>query len=225
MSDEDTREQSDKPARKKQQRSLQTQQKLIDAALEAFSINGYKGTSTRDIAERAGVHHPLITYHFKSKDELWRAAADRMFKTFNVEINQAFDSTAGQCARTRVAAVIRAYVNSSAAQPELHKFIIQMSNQPSPRHDWLVETHLKPMFEAGEREIRLIQDRGRAPPGDPAMLFNLILVCAGGLFALSNEVMATSGLNMGLQSSIDSLADMIISIFLPNDAPCPPGSV
>ena len=28
---------------------------------------------------RAGVNQGLITYHFRSKDELWRAAADRIF--------------------------------------------------------------------------------------------------------------------------------------------------
>lgn len=218
--DEDAGRQSGKPTRKKQQRSLRTQQKLLDAAQEAFSVNGFKGTSTRDIAERAGVHHPLITYHFRSKDELWRAAADRMFKKFNLQINQAFESTAGQCTRTRIAGVIRAYVNSSAAQPELHKFIIQVSSYPSARLDWLVETHLKPMFETAERELILLQKQDWAPAGDPAMLFNLIRVSAGGLFALSNEIKATSNLDMSEQASIDSLADMIIDIFLPNDEAC-----
>ena len=73
---------SSQPVRKQQQRSVITQQKLLDAAIQAFSENGFKGTSTRDIAERAGVHHPLITYHFKNKDQLWRAAADRLFGQF-----------------------------------------------------------------------------------------------------------------------------------------------
>ena len=68
--------------RKTQQRSLRTKQKLLDAALEAFSENGYKGTSTRDIAARAGVHHPLITYHFSNKDRLWRSAVKYVFGDF-----------------------------------------------------------------------------------------------------------------------------------------------
>ena len=83
---QETVEATSKPARKQQQRSIITQQKLLDAALEAFSENGFKGTSTRDIAERAGVHHPLITYHFKNKDKLWRAAADRIFRDFRSAI-------------------------------------------------------------------------------------------------------------------------------------------
>ena len=71
-----------RPVRKQQQRSVRTRQKLLDAALEAFSENGFKGTSTRDIADRAGVHHPLITYHFKNKETLWRASADQVFSDF-----------------------------------------------------------------------------------------------------------------------------------------------
>ena len=80
---------ADKPTRKQQKRSIVTQQKLLDAAIEAFSENGFKGTSTRDIAERAGVHHPLITYHFKNKDQLWRAATDRVFREFNISLAKA----------------------------------------------------------------------------------------------------------------------------------------
>jgi TetR/AcrR family transcriptional regulator len=211
--------QPDKPVRKQQLRSLRTQQKLLDAALEAFSENGFKGTSTRDIAERAGVHHPLITYHFKNKEELWRAAASRTFKQFNRAIYQAYEETKDECPRTRTAAAIRAYVNSAAEQPELHKVILQEASHPSERLDWIVASFLRPMFDAAIPDIKYLQDLGVTPPGDPAMLFNMIRVSAGGLIALSNEIKGTSDIDMTTQSSIDALADMIINVFLPNDAP------
>ena len=213
----------EKPVRKQQQRSIRTQQKLLDAALEAFSENGFKGTSTRDIAERAGVHHPLITYHFRNKEELWRAAADRIFKQFNAAIGKAYEESRDKDLRTRVAAVIRAYVQSAAEQPELHKVIIQEASNPTPRLDWLIDEHLRPLFEVAVRDISDLQSQGLAPPGDPALLFNMIRVSAGGLLALSNELKGTSNLDMSQQSSIDSLADMIIKVFLPtgNAAPAP----
>jgi AcrR family transcriptional regulator len=85
--------QPEQPARKQQQRSVVTQQKLLDAAIEAFSENGFKGTSTRDIAERAGVHHPLITYHFKNKDQLWRAAADHVFSAFTLSLVKSLEAS------------------------------------------------------------------------------------------------------------------------------------
>ncbi len=211
--------QPDKPVRKQQLRSLKTQQKLLDAALEAFSENGFKGTSTRDIAERAGVHHPLITYHFKNKEELWRAAASRTFKQFNRAIYEAYEETKNDCPRTRFAAAIRAYVNSAAAQPELHKVILQEASHPSERLDWIVKSFIRPLFDAAIPDIKHLQDLGVAPPGDPALLFNMIRVSAGGLLALSNEIKGTSDIDMTGQSNIDALADMIINVFLPNDAP------
>ena len=208
----------EKPARKQQQRSIRTQQKLLDAALEAFSENGFKGTSTRDIADRAGVHHPLITYHFRNKEQLWRAAADRIFKKFNRTVAQVYEDTAGQSLETRVAAVIRAYVKSAAEQPELHKVILQEASYPTPRLEWLIETHLKPIFDAGVRDLKELQDQGIAVQGDPALLFNMIRVSAGGLLALDNELKGTSNIDISDQHSINNLADMIINVFLPGSA-------
>ena len=98
------------PARKQQQRSIVTQQKLLDAAIEAFSENGFKGTSTRDIAERAGVHHPLITYHFKNKDQLWQAAANHIFKAFARSLAQSLEQHKDMCPKKRMAKMIFAYV-------------------------------------------------------------------------------------------------------------------
>lgn len=212
-------EQQEKPLRKQQQRSIRTQQKLLSAALQAFSENGYKGTSTRDIADRAGVHHPLITYHFRNKEELWRASIDQIFRKFNKAIMTAYQEAEGKCLRTRTAAVIRAYVYSAAEQPQLHKVVIQEASYPSPRLDWMISMHLKPLFDVAVSDIRELQRQGIAPSGDPALLFNMIRVSAGGLLALSNELKGTSNIDLSKRSSIDALADMIIKVFLPNAAP------
>ncbi|MDH3442126.1 MAG: TetR family transcriptional regulator [Gammaproteobacteria bacterium] len=207
----------DKPPRKQQQRSIRTKQKLLDAALEAFSENGFKGTSTRDIAERAGVHHPLITYHFKNKEELWRAAADRIFTEFNSALVSAAQAQAGECPKARMSAMIRAYVHYAASQPALHKVMVQEASRPSRRLDWLIETHLRPLFEAAVKDIETLQERGVCPAGDPALLFNMIRVSSGGLLALSLELRGTSGLDLDRPGQLDALADMIIRVFLPGE--------
>ncbi len=206
---------SARPQRKQQERSLQTQQKLLDAALEAFSENGFKGTSTRDIADRAGVHHPLITYHFKNKEELWRAAANRVFSEFGISLLQSREDAAEQNPRDRMASMIRSYVNYAARRPALHKLMLQESSHSSARLDWLIETHLKPVFEAVVEELVPLQESGIAPPGNPALLFNLIRVASGGLLALSLEIKGTSGLDFSDPQNVDALADMIVNVFLP----------
>ena len=204
-----------KPARKQQQRSIVTQQKLLDAAISAFSENGFKGTSTRDIADRAGVHHPLITYHFKNKDQLWRAAADRIFREFNISLVKAMAEIPEVDPRGRAEMFIRTYVRYAHSQPALHKIILQESSHPSDRLDWLVATHLKPLFDEVVKGLKELQDLGIALPGDPALLFNMIRVSAGGLLALSVEIKGTSDIDLDSDAALEELTDMIIRSFLP----------
>ena len=211
----------DRPARKQQQRSLRTQQKLLDAAIEAFSECGFKGTSTRDIAERAGVHHPLITYHFKNKDRLWRSSVDRIWREFNATLAQALLETDENDPRAQMAAAIRAYVRFGQQQPALHRMTVQESSVPNPRLDWLVETHLRPFFDRAVTRISGLQQRGIVPPGNPALLFNMIRGAAGSLTALNLELKATSGVDLNSSETVDELADMIVRIFLPGEVPRP----
>ena len=207
-----------RPARKQQQRSIVTQQKLLDAAIAAFSENGFKGTSTRDIADRAGVHHPLITYHFKNKDQLWRAAADRIFREFNISLVKAMEEIPEVDAKARAEAFVRTYVRYAHSQPALHKIILQESSHPSARLDWLIENHLRPLFEEVVKSLAELQRLGIAPAGDPALLFNMIRVSAGGLLALAVEIKGTSNLDFDSDQALDELSDMIIRCCLPGEA-------
>ena len=51
----------------------QTRLKIIAAALELFSRNGYTNTTLAMIADSAGFSRGPIYWHFKSKDELYEA--------------------------------------------------------------------------------------------------------------------------------------------------------
>lgn len=51
-----------------------TKEALISAAGELFSVGGLEGTSTREIAAKAGVNIGGIHYHFGSKEKLYSAA-------------------------------------------------------------------------------------------------------------------------------------------------------
>lgn len=203
--------------RKQQQRSIVTQQKLLDAAIQAFSENGFKGTSTRDIAERAGVHHPLITYHFKNKDQLWRAAADRVFGQFTRSLANSLDENKNMNPKERMAAMILIYVKYAKSQPALHKVMIQEANYPSERLDWLIDTHLKRFFDATIGLWKELQELGVAPAGNPALLMNMMRLSSGGLLALGNELKRSSNIDVDAPGTLEEIAEMIVRIFLPGD--------
>jgi TetR/AcrR family transcriptional regulator len=207
----------EKLPRKQQQRSLLTKQKLLDSALEAFSENGFKGTSTRDIAARAGVHHPLITYHFSNKDRLWRSAVKYVFRDFIAALQKAQEEHAHDCPKARFAAMIRIYVHYAARHPALHKVILQESSNPSDRLDWLSENFLRPLSDVSTGYIAELQAKGVTPPGNPALIYNMVRVSSGGLIALALELKSTSDIALEDPADLDALADLIIAVFLPGE--------
>lgn len=63
-------------ARRTRRGSQETQQRIVDAALETLKHEGYTGASARAIADRGGFNQALIFYHFGSVDRLLLAALD-----------------------------------------------------------------------------------------------------------------------------------------------------
>jgi AcrR family transcriptional regulator len=59
-----------------------TRKKIMTAARRVFSLQPFKGATTRMIAQEAGVDHPLIHYHFGSKEMLFEAIAEEMYEEF-----------------------------------------------------------------------------------------------------------------------------------------------
>ncbi|MEV6059928.1 helix-turn-helix domain-containing protein [Nocardia asteroides] len=55
---------------------------ILDAAISAFAARGYASTTTREIAERAGVSQPYVVRLFGGKRKLFHAAIDRSFDRY-----------------------------------------------------------------------------------------------------------------------------------------------
>src|SRR5213079_2004847 len=51
-------------------------QDILNAAEKLFSKKGFKGTTTKELAARAGVHEAVLFRHFTNKRALYRAIVD-----------------------------------------------------------------------------------------------------------------------------------------------------
>lgn len=49
----------------------QRRAEILEAALENFSLNGFRGASINEIAKSAGMSTPRLLYHFSDKQELY----------------------------------------------------------------------------------------------------------------------------------------------------------
>jgi AcrR family transcriptional regulator len=59
-------------------RSGDTRERLLRAALEEFGTHGYEGVSTRQLANHAGVNLAAIPYHFGGKEGIYLAVAEQI---------------------------------------------------------------------------------------------------------------------------------------------------
>src|SRR5215469_7743658 len=65
-----------KPNTPPSERSAETRQRILDAALREFAAHGLAGARTETIAAAAGVNKALLYYYFDSKDALYQAALE-----------------------------------------------------------------------------------------------------------------------------------------------------
>jgi AcrR family transcriptional regulator len=53
---------------------------ILDAAMAEFAAAGYEGTSTEDVARRAGISQPYLFRLFGTKKELFKATSERCLR-------------------------------------------------------------------------------------------------------------------------------------------------
>ena len=62
---------------------VDTKARLLDSAEKLFGMNGFEGTSLRDITTEAEVNLAAVNYHFQSKDSLIDAVIARRIEPVN----------------------------------------------------------------------------------------------------------------------------------------------
>lgn len=78
---------------KQQAKSEASIEKALDAALELFSEQGFRGSTMRDIAERAGISMGNLYHHFPNKDSLFERLFERYWERLldpELELNKVF---------------------------------------------------------------------------------------------------------------------------------------
>jgi AcrR family transcriptional regulator len=201
-----------KPRSRSEQRDA-TRERIVEAALEAFAEKGFGGASTRDIAQRAGTNQGLITYHFRSKDQLWRAAADRIFGMLAKRMTEELTALEAADPRELAREAIRRYVRFAAAHPELFRLMVDEGKNSERRMKWLVDTHLKPRYEQFMRPLG-----ARIGAFDEAQLPYAYYVLAGAgslIFAVAPECRRLTGLDPETEEAARAHAEFVARLLVP----------
>ena len=154
------------PGARDRQRTT-TRSVVIAAALELFSRRGFDGTALPEVASRSGVAVPLIVYHFKSKDGLWRACVDEVYARVDAHVAGYAERLAATTGLAHYRMQIRAYVTALAAHPEYMRIVVVEGMAASPRLDWLVAGHQGRITAQLIALIEAAQADGLLPTMDP----------------------------------------------------------
>jgi len=199
-----------------------TRQRIVDAALSAFATLGFDGATTRDIAERAGANQGLIAYHFSTKEDLWKAAVEQIFGELQQSFAQRAELLDDADAATRAQLLMRHFVRFAAEHPELHRLMVQEGKSDGPRMEWLVDTHVRPLFEVASALMRQARPEAEVARVDPLHLYYIFVGAAAHLFVMAPECQRLTGIDPTQPQVVKAHADAIIDLlFQPPPPPAP----
>src|SRR5579875_3550087 len=74
---------------------VETRNRILQATREIFSHKGFRGTTTREVAERAGVNEATLFRHFGNKEALIEAMFKNVCEQDPATIDELFDRPTG----------------------------------------------------------------------------------------------------------------------------------
>ena len=143
--------------------------RLLRVAVEVFGRHGFEGTSTRALAEAAGVNLQAIAYYFGGKEGLYRAAAGHVVAVVAGHVAGARERVRARLAEADAAGVpleageargllaelLRAMAGFfvSAESEPLARFVLREQAAPSEAFPMMFDTMMKPLCEELSRLV------------------------------------------------------------------------
>lgn len=193
-------------------------QKLLESALVEFGAKGFDGASTRSIAQRVDAHQPQINYHFASKEALWAAAVDHLFSQLGAELAD-LSLPGGTDDPVELASAfaegVQRFVRFAAAHPELNRIMVHEGTEDSERLQWMVDRHVRPLYDAIRVVWQRLRDAGIAAPIDSATVHYVIVGAASLPFVNAPEARLLTGTEPTEPNWVEAHADGLVRTLLP----------
>ena len=145
--------------------------RILEAARGEFAQHGY-AARLQDIAERAGLTHPTLLYHFGSKEKLYAAVIEQAMLDWAAMTSAAV--SAAPVGFDRVAALVAAGMEFFATH---HDFVViwrREAIEGGGRLEVAMAEHMRPFLDRAvaflEREVAA----GRLRAHDPVELMQLV---------------------------------------------------
>ena len=138
--------------------------RILDAALEVFSAQGFRGATLDQIAAEAGLSKPNLLYYFDSKEAIHAALLGELLATW-LDPLKAIDPAGDP--REEILAYMRRKLQMAREYPRESRLFANEILQGAPRISDFIATELKALVDDRAWLIRRWAAQGRLAPVDP----------------------------------------------------------
>ena len=140
------------------------QDRILEAALEVFSVNGFRGATIDQIAEAAGMSKPNLLYYFPRKDDIYQRLIAELLVMWLAPL-QEMDAEGDPIPEIR--SYIRRKLDMARDFPRESRLFANEILQGAPRILGMLEGDLKSLVDEKAGVITGWMDAGRLKRTDP----------------------------------------------------------
>lgn len=190
---------------------VQKRELILDAALDVFSTNGFRGSTIDQIADAAGMSKPNLLYYFKSKEDIHTTLIERLLETWLAPLHEIDDIGDPM---TELRAYIRRKLEMARDYPRESRLFANEILQGAPRIMPLLEDQLKSLVDEKAYIIKGWMRDGKIAQTDPRHLIFAIWATTQHYADFDVQVRAVLGPDRGGDGRFDDAARFLEQLFL-----------
>ena len=143
------------------QSAVDRRQQILEAATELFAGKGFRGTTTREIAELAKVNEAIIFRHFQSKEDLYWAVIEHMCRDSRTSRAMAGYAETDQPVTEVFYGMALEFFRSRERNSSLSRLLLFSALEHHELSERFFRTHMAEFYECTARYIRRQVEAGK----------------------------------------------------------------
>ena len=184
---------------------------ILNAALDVFSLHGFRGATIDQIAEAAGMSKPNLLYYFASKEEIHRRLLEDMLDLW-LDPLRALDNEGDPVPELR--SYIRRKLEMARDFPRESRLFANEMLQGAPRTVDMLEGDLKRLVDEKAKVLTSWMEEGKLTRTDPYHLIFSIWATTQHYADFDVQVRAVLGKDRGGDGRFEDAARYLEQLFM-----------
>jgi len=187
------------------------QDTILEAALEVFSMHGFRGATIDQIAEVAGMSKPNLLYYFPRKEEIHRRLISALLETWLAPLRE-MDERGDPIPEIR--SYIRRKLEMARDYPRESRLFANEMLQGAPRIIEMIEVDLRGLVDEKAQVLLAWMDEGKLARADPYHLIFSIWATTQHYADFDVQVRAVLGPDRNGEGRFDDAARYLEHLFM-----------